>query len=92
MEKKTLNDIKEALKDLINDNQSKEFVDKLANIDKMLDTYENENTETRNKLSQIQNDYIDLVKNTSFTTPPKEEEVVKPEKSFEELLDEFAIK
>lgn len=92
MEKKTLNNIKEALKDLINDNQSKEFVDKLANIDKLLDEYEVENNSTREKLSQIQTDYIDLVKNTSFTTPPKEEEAVKPEKSFEELLDEFAIK
>lgn len=76
-------DIKEKLKKVL----TTENTEVVTAIDKQLDTMLADHNAVVKKHGELQNAYIDVVKNTAFATP-SEENPITPEKSFDDILSD----
>lgn len=70
------NKFREALKGLIDEKSSKEDIDKIASISKMVDDAEQEDATKKAEHEKLKTDYIDMVKEYGFkdTGTPKNED------------------
>ena len=78
--------IREMLKGLITDSTPTEEVEKIGKISGEIDNLEKEDKDFLEKHESLRKKYIEVVKDTSFKEPPKDEEN-KP-KSLEECFQE----
>ena len=86
--------IEEAQKALSNmlDSQDKESVDKITAISKILDESKTESEKLIKEYDDMKSDYIQLVKNTKFPTPEKEDSMSNGEKSLEDIIADIVKK
>ena len=79
--------IRKLLKGLITDSTPTEEVEQITKISCEIDNLEKENTEFLTKYEDLRKKYIGVLKDSSFSGSPKEEDVQKP-KSLEECFQE----
>ena len=85
---KEINEIKEALKGLVNE----ENAPKIAEIGTKLDAITSEHEKVKQDLSDIKDSYIGIVKNTTLATTHKEDDIEVTPKSLDDIMMEEAQK
>ena len=83
-----INEIKEALKELVNE----ENASKIAEIGTKLDAIDSEHTKLSKDYGELKDSYIGIVKNTSLAQSHKDTDIENTPKSLDEIMIEEAQK
>lgn len=74
----TITQIKEGLKGFLTTESTKEQVDKIAELDKLVDTTVTDYNKVANDYSNLKTDYINVIKNSGFKSDKDPGEVSPP--------------
>lgn len=87
---KLINEMKEGLNNFIKPEMAKEEIDKVASLSSLLDNINTEYESVGNEYNELKNDYIKIVKNTSFKSDrdPREGDIGR-EPSIDDLTNEI---